>query len=288
MAAPTVRYFAVSSGTDAALVRIWATKLHELLLDAGWSIEYADSDAIGGGSSGSPAWDKTPTTNTSAGNAVYRMPANDHATRWYVRIQPGWGSSTSASRHFMTLRAGTGHSSGTLSGVVSTEISTGNVLTNGKDLAWQMGVSEDGFMIAQASGTNLYAQIVERLRLADGVSDDLFLWSSAGPAATIVSASSGTVSDANPRAMGAVTLSGPGSDAASLTGRDGSELCIVGPYPLGGTPLAQPPRLAVIVQATDVSASAYREMQIDGGSKTYQAAASTGPGSSMRLLVATE
>src|SRR5690606_17965770 len=121
MAAPTVRYFAAAAGTGSSLLSVWMPKLQELLLDAGWTLEYADSDAIGSSLDPStPAWDKTPATNTDAGVAVYRMPANDHATQWFVRLRPGWAT-TNVNRTYMRgVQLGTSHDgSGGISGAGS-------------------------------------------------------------------------------------------------------------------------------------------------------------------------
>src|SRR5690606_38531163 len=112
---------------------------------AGWTLEYADSDAIGGSVDPStPAWDKTPATNTNAGIAVYRMPANGHTTQWFVRVRPGWGGAANRP-HMRGMQLGTSHDgSGNLSGGGAELIPDGSS-TQLDNREWLAAVSEDGF-----------------------------------------------------------------------------------------------------------------------------------------------
>jgi hypothetical protein len=93
MALPTVHYDRIAAATNSSLHSETMPKLHALLVAAGWTVEFINSDAIGTGTSGSPAWDKTPAVSTSCGIAIYSMPLNDHSRAWFVKLEPGWGSS---------------------------------------------------------------------------------------------------------------------------------------------------------------------------------------------------
>lgn len=276
MALPTVSFHSATAGTGSALLSVWMPQLHSMLLAKGWTIEYADSDAIGSGSAGSPAWDKAPATSTDAGIAVYRMPANDHATQWYVRLRPGWAAST-VRPYMRGLQLGAAHDgTGGLSGG-STEIVPGVTTGTFDNQAWMMSVSEDGFTAAIEPGTaSRPAFCVERARLLDGtVTDRLIAWNkyttNDSGAFRVVDAAVGQVNDALPVGFSGITLSFDGN-LPSLEGGDATSVAAVGPYFTGGNPLYAPPRLAFLGSPVDVAANTDREVVIDGSSKTYRAA----------------
>jgi hypothetical protein len=80
--------------------------IHAALIGAGWTIAYADSDAITGGTASSPGWGKTAAINTIAGRATYQMPVTPFATRWFVDIELYWG--TLATAYSVSVKTATG------------------------------------------------------------------------------------------------------------------------------------------------------------------------------------
>lgn len=282
MALPTIIYDADSPGTNASIIAVIGPKLHSMLLSAGWSIEYADSDAIGGGSAGSPAWDKTYSSGALAGTVVYRMPANGHTTRWFVKFSLGWG--TAADRVTPRfLQCGTGHDgSGTLTGGgTGITISAG---TNGTaSLGHIISVSEDGFATWWDGNTTTSALLmVERVRAADGtVTDDMLAL--AKPTANSLYRRAYTAASGEDTLSDIIFLAriGDGSGihslsaVASVVSADGSASVIVGPYLARQALLAAPPRLLNFIAASDATAGTTIQQEVDGGAKTYQVSASS-------------
>lgn len=289
MGLPTVHYFEAAAATNSSTVQAWMTKLHELLLAAGWSIEYADSDAIGGGSSGNPAWDKTPATNVDAGIVVYRMPANDHATEWFVRLRPGWSSVTDRP-HMRGVQVGTGHSGGTLSGSVSTEAvaTVATAASNSRD--WQVAVSEDGLVVSIPHVTTAVGFWAERLRTPDGtVVDDVTIGNFySTPAVRVVSATTGQASSDAVHVLGKGTITTTPAAATALTGRDAVDVPAVGPYFVGGYPMFGLPRLWFMAAQFDASAGVARIHHVDGQDRAYKPGTQTIMGGAGHLLVAME
>jgi hypothetical protein len=275
-----VHFYEQAAGTDSSLVSEWMPKLQELLFAAGWTIEYADADAIGSGSSSVPAWDKAPVSNTDAGIAVYRMPVSSHDTRWYVRLRPGWLSGTTANG-FRGIQAGTTHEAGVLSGGTAEVAPTGaNVNVSG--LEWKVAVSEDGFALIVGIVTTASPQvIVGRARLLTGATiDDLIIYNkgtgntTANFAAGHARAGAGGVSTAPPVALTGHYF-GLHSVVPSLESDDASAVVILGPYFTGGDPFYAPPRHALLASPTDVSGGQERILNIDGGNKIYKAMSSS-------------
>lgn len=286
MALPTVHYDRIVAGTNSSLISEFMPKLQALLFAAGWDILYADSDAIGGGSSSIPAWDKTPATNESAGRAIYRMPSNDHSRQWTVQIEPGWGSSTT-NNHAFAVTIGTGWDTiDALTGAGSTLAYQSTASTTGVEVL--LAASEDGLAFQYVGTTSNIARfvLVERARDFDGtVSDDLgVLGYAAGgtffdqlPAygCARYRASDGmeyasnrwfTLAPAN-------TLNSSANFAtASTTSADGEANVPIGPINMSGVP-AGLPRLVQIVGQLDAVTNTDHPVLIDGGVKQYRAPA---------------
>ncbi len=270
MALPTIRYFEEASGSGVFTVEAWMTKLHTELTAAGWTIEYADSDAIGAGSSSNPAWDKTPATNTNAGIVVYRMPANGHPTQWYVRLRPGWPSNNTGSVHMRGITVGTNHdgSGGLTGGGTEASITGGNSASSGN--WWRLAVSEDGFLVVNANRCVL----VERARLPDGTVTDELLVATAQTVSAFrhVSASVGEVSTDAPVTLAGESLGASSVNAPDALSRDASGVVVIGPYWNRGYPLMGAPRLGVLASPASVTPSQDHDINVDGGPKTYRSA----------------
>jgi len=291
MAAPTIHYADAAAGTGSGLIANWMKQLDALLVDdAGWERSYVDSDAIGSGSSGAPEWDKTPASNTDAGIAVYRMPANDHDTRWYVRLRPGWGGNAN-NGHMRGLTVGTTHDgSGGVTGAGSELVPVAlSSTTNSQE--WQAAVSEDGLaLLLNTDATGVVIASIERARRGDtgAVTDEVIACNKANTSTwRLANASAGQVSDAPAMFLLANGI-GTVATAPSLESRDATAMVLMGPYYPGGHPLWRPGRLWCIASPADVGNGATKTISIDGGPKAYQAA----PGSISTtygiFLVATE
>lgn len=293
MALPTVHFHSTPAASNSSLLSFWMPKLQELLFAAGWTLEYADSDAIGGSvDPGVPAWDKSPVINTDAGVAVYRMPANDHDTRWYVRVRPGWGGATNRP-YIRGVTVGTAHDgSGNVSGS-GTERTTGTP-SSGTSTGRQVliATSEDGFffLLPEISAGNIVVQ-VERARRPDGtVEDDLVVLAShTSLSSMIANASAGAVSTDPPLAFGALTnSSSPGLPNFTLIGRDAVSLPLIGPFWPRGYPVWGPQRLAFLAPVVDVAADALVPFHIDGEARLYKGASLPIWSTWARWVVATE
>lgn len=151
-----------------------AVALHDALIAAGWTIIYADTDAIGTGSSGSPAWDKTPATITDAGRTIYEMTATTATSTRYVEILWRWGNPVS--EWCPQVDIGTGHDgSGNL---------TGNLGRRGlTDLSGAIGGSdtwvtahEDGFGVEVYDAQGWQFAVDHAWNLDGTVRDDLLIY----------------------------------------------------------------------------------------------------------------
>jgi hypothetical protein len=284
VALPTIYYHRQPIGVDSARVIDFMPKLTELLLDAGWTAEWADSDAIGAGSLLLPAWDKTPATSTAAGNAVFRMPANGHSIQWYVRIEARWGGATSQAQ-ISSLQAGSAYSgSGTSVTSGHSNHSAGLLSASTKDHGFTAVASEDGFALhLNGNGVSATPLVwVERCRSPAGVvGDGMFTVTQASVSnGTRVSSlrSTGAVQlDASTGAgLYFVTRSAGNSITALAAGTSsknasGQQASLTGPfvqsddgYSLG--------RLVVAVGFDDGAQDAFLPVNIDGGIKTYRIA----------------
>lgn len=291
MALPTVHYFEAAAATDAMLISVFMPKLQELLFDAGWTIVFADSDAIGGGSSSVPAWDKTPAINQNAGIAVYRMPTNGHDTAWFVRIRPGWGASNVGRVYIPGVQLGTAHDgSGNVSGGGSESALVAHTANTAKDNGWAIAVSEDGFALL-TDAANLVGVMLERARLLDGtVTDGLILVHQSAStvyAGRYVTAALGVVQTRLPVALVGIAT-GTTAPTPSLESNDATHVVVTGPYFPGGAPFFAPGRLAVTASPADVDAVSDRDINVDGGVKTYRSMNAAIANSGFRWLVATE
>lgn len=281
MALPTIIYDADSPGTNASTIAVIGPKLHSMLLSAGWSIEYADADAIGGGSAGTPAWDKSYSSGAVAGTVVYQMPANGHTTEWFVKFSLGWGTAADrVSPRF--LQCGTGHDgSGTLTGGgtgITMSASTGSAASLGHIIS----VSEDGFAAWWDGSTATGALLmVERVRAADGtVTDDMLAL--AKPNTNTLYRRAYTAASGEDTLSDIIFLGQIGngggiglSAVASVVSADGSASVIVGPYLARQALLAAPPRLLNFIAVSDATGGTTIQQDVDGGAKTYQVSASS-------------
>lgn len=283
MALPTIQHDHQVAGVGSNTVLEVMPRMHTMFLAAGWTIEYADTDAIGAGSAATPAWDKTPAANAVAGVVVYRMPANGFTTQWYVRIEAFWSSS--ANGWAWRLQAGAGHSAGTISNGITSNISV--IAVNTTDaFEWAASVSEDGFAYVPygSSANSMYA--VERARLPDGsVTDELCVLvnrnSSSSQYCAVIDPTDYLVHPSSTNVIyglagynGTTTLSGSALGATNTSfatrGRDGLTSTICGPFMVTSKGIGAPFRLFIGVIAHSAAQASLIPVTVDGGTKLYR------------------
>lgn len=294
MALPTIRFHNTPAGANSSTVENFMTALHTEIIAAGWTIEYADSDAIGGGSAGTPAWDKSPVINTDAGVVVYKMPKNGHDTNWFVRLRPGWAANVNRP-HMRGITIGTTHDgTGGVTGG-TTELTPGVAATQSDNRQILLAASEDGFAL-HLIFTNNVNVIVERARRSDTgvVTDDILAFVSYGSGSgrsALIRAGVGAVHTHDPVALGGfnngITAASFGS-GVSLESYAGSHIPIVGPYWLRGHPFWHG-RHSFLVSFEDHPVDSDRSIVIDGASRVYKVNANGEQGNLWaRWAVATE
>lgn len=279
MALPTIVYDYDAAQTDASIPSAVLTKLHGMLVSKGWSIEYADSAAIGGGSANDPAWDTAFSSGADIGTVVYQMPANDHDTEWFVKFTAKWGSADDRWA-FTFVQCGVGHDgNGSLSGGgsgVTRSASSGSVV----DVAHHVAASEDGLFLLLDGGTSSSIfLLIERMRDSDGtVSDDMLIYMKTNTNSNSIGLASyeaGSGENAGQsvaifqRHASGESWSGA-SFASSLLSGNGERVALVGPYPTGRDPLGSPPRLACLIPTGDATLGSNVQLAIDGGNKAYR------------------
>lgn len=285
MALPTVHYDA--SGpvfTNSTLVVEWMPRLQTLLFAAGWTINYADADAIGTGSAATPAWDKTPVAGAVAGIAIYTMPANGHATAWAVKISPFW-SSTSSSYIGFEVTVGTAWDGGT--GLTNpTGVYRAGGFSTSTTEEWHANASEDGFTVwlAGNSTSDAWTVNLERLRAFDGTVGDrlaLLMWSAGFPTknganhggytlSAVIDPTTGEFAATDPVFLARFATTTP-TGPPSLLSVDGTGASVIGPFPVGDG-LHGPPRLFVLTDPVTYVADSEVPIYVDGAYKTYQTA----------------
>lgn len=275
----TVQYAEIVAASGSADIDDVFPVLHSLLIAAGWTLEYADADAIGTGTAENPAWDKEYASASLAGRAVYRMPANGTLPRWYVRIEPGWGTSSTrvaASRFAL----GTGHDgSGTLTGITYEGTPSSPAATT-SSAAVQMAASEDGFFVGWMIVTIPVFLLVERLRDADdALYEEMLAFQNTGSAASnnvavIVSPTVGLTYGQTALVLGGwIGSTSPGViGAGTIESSDGASAPIAGFWMPCSFGLSAPPRIAFFGAAADHSPNTLYNRQIDGALRAYKAA----------------
>lgn len=287
-----VRFHRANAGAGSSPVSVWAKKLHDLLLLAGWTLEFANADAIGTGSAGSPNFDKAPAINTSAGVVIYKMPLNGQVTPWYVRLEPTWGTPPGGIASFLGVQTGTGQAGGVLqnpAAAVAFGLATGSQGNNNSEL--YVIAHPDAFCVCLTGGTN-YGWVVSVGRriddageTTDDVSTSLITGGTitvTGPAGidTLGSSVTRSITRGELQAEKFLVLACPGTSPTVYsqplsTNRDGAETGLpLGPFLRSGG-LASIPRLWYIVADNDSVAGNEQIMFIDGADRRSIAAASS-------------
>lgn len=284
-----VRFHRANAGAGSSPVSVWAKKLHDLLLLAGWTLEFANTDAIGTGSAGSPNFDKAPAVNTSAGVVIYKMPLNGQVTPWFVRLEPKWASPGLSG--FLDVQTGTGQAAGVLQNPGSAVVFGAS--NSGVNTASELYVSAhpDALLVClTGSASNSWLMSVgRRIDEAGETKDDVNVSliaatgvTVAGPAGidTLGSSVTRSITRGELQAEKFLVLACPGTSPTVYsqplsTNRDGAETGLpLGPFLRSGG-LASIPRLWYIVADNDSVAGNEQIMFIDGADRRSIAAASS-------------
>lgn len=282
-------------------VQLLGTKLHEKLTAAGWTLEYADADAQIGGVGGAPGWGKAPAANTSAGKAVYRMPASGSFNRWYVQVEFLWGSATTAIGMKVTTAKGVNASTGALTEAGTTCGYTAGSQNNNSGDNYVVA-NENGFLLGLNSTAGFFLGVERRRSLTAQYLDDAVIYASPGTGLTVVGFStaanvavnlsrSWSAGEYGSQPLGAL-VGLQGSNNVALPTTYNAQGNATG-YPAGyfstSGGLAGMLRLLMLWLPNDAPALGNQNVRIDGADRIYFAVSSGGiaPGSG-RLAVATQ
>ena len=293
--------------TGFGSIQTLGTAIHAALILQGWTIEYANADAIGTGSASNPAWTKTPPNAaiTSAGIVVYRMPSFSVLNRWYLQIEFFWAANVNNCffTRFTTaqgVNSGTGVlvSAGTTYGTSFNQNNGPN--SNGE--SW-LGAWEHGILLSVSSlgGINNGITGFERRRGFDGnVQDDCVSYLCLGAGATGIGFGGSNSSDnmvrswtvgertAEPLAL----LLGQSSSAAGASRAittfnqpSGNTGYPMGFYTTSGG-LGGTVRLMQLWWLTDSNNLSSQDVYVDGANRQYFGASTTITPNGQRLLLA--
>lgn len=289
--AGTVRFHRANAGANSSTLQVWARKLHDLLLLAGWTLEFANADAIGTGSAASPNFDKAPAINTSAGVVIYKMPLNGQVTPWFVRLEPRWGANVAGS--FLSAQTGTGQVAGALQNPGSAVALTGGASATNANAELYVSAHPDALLVcltgAEVTTSNWLMSVGRRIDDAGLTGDDLttsLIGASAvtvtGPAGidTLGSSISRSITRGESQAEKFLVWACPGASFSTYTqplttNRDGAETGLpLGPYLRSGG-MGSPPRLWLIVADNDSVAGTEQLVFVDEADRRAIAAVSS-------------
>lgn len=304
MALPTIRFHRFSTGAGNMSNLMMA--LHARLLEAGWVANFLSTAAIGTGTAADPRWNNTAAINTSAGRAIYIMPANGFVRQWHVEIDPRWGGSTNQ----LNFRIRVGLGSDAVGNITDTGPNTYNFhltsTTSNNALETMIATSEDGLFVGiLGSGfDNTIHMSIERARtLAGVVTEDLLIMGVSpvvtsgnligfiSPCASIRRRASDGV-EFTPRPMfllGGLSSSGgflsPNSALNNLAGIDGTVPVPAGPYTSGGE-FSGCPRLFLYGYPSNIMLGSSQWVFVDGQQRIYRV--QTASTTAIAVMVANE
>lgn len=279
--------------TDATSVRNVGTQLHTSLIAAGWTLEFADADAIGTGTATNPAWDKVPAINTDMGRVIYRMSATPRTTPWFVEFRQRLGAAVGLRE--AKFRTAKGQAGGVLTdpGTSVEWNSNGNDNASTATTPWFFNASASGFSFVSA-GVQGSVWGVELWRDAAGaLTDDIAILGSGSNFAAASVIGFGTMTtqqhgavkvrsvDAEYSGRPWLSLAQPTTSAAAYAniasmkvdgGLSGAPL---GPF-LFGRVLGGLPRHFFLAHPADVTVDLSQAVTVDGGNKNYYASGITG------------
>ncbi|WP_104990851.1 hypothetical protein [Deinococcus sp. NW-56] len=280
--------FSPANGRTSTIQNMF-TQLHATLLAAGWTLVFADADAIGAGTAENPAWNKAPAVNTNAGRVIYQMPAvAGFPTRWCVELAVSWGSSNTTMQN-VAMRLGTeAGGDGTLTGAGTTHrANVNNAAGNATSTEWYVNAYEHGLLLALHIINGGFLLALERRRRLDGtVIDDATAYGcvvGGGNIGAVGTQSAVQQGVAQTRSVSAgeynaqswaVFATGGGSAVFTLNRMDGATGIPQGPFNVsGGT--AGLPRLFVFLPPNDCTAGVDSTLYADGANRAYHVAVST-------------
>lgn len=289
---PTVSWRRADAVIGGSTPPITMQALIEVLKEQGWTVEYADANAIGTGSASSPKFDTVAFSNgASIGVVVVKMPLNGLSTAWLVRIEPKWGST--AGGWVVAFTTGTSQTGGVLA-------DPGTILTVGS--AGSAGSSNAEYFISAHKNEFLMAfpaySVVQvgRFRTLSGTSlDDIcttitsnyssYVAGLPAPVAGITptsgvcltrNASQGEYTASRALVWGQSASSANYAGPATLTDFGGSYGYPVGPFLMGNGPGGFP-RLMAYFPTGDIPAALQNfTVTVDGADRLFFVPTGTG------------
>jgi len=160
---PTVNWSRADAATNSSLPSVVMQALVAAATAQGWTVDYADTNAIGTGSSGNPKFDTVAYSSAaSVGIMILKMPAGAFSTRWLVKVEALWGTSTGAWQ--IKLTTATAQTGGALTDP-GTTIIMGSVSTNVSNLEYWVGAHINEVVI---SLPQYWAVVIGRKRTLGG------------------------------------------------------------------------------------------------------------------------
>lgn len=171
-----MRQYFSGNATNAQAI---GTNFHTVATAAGWTLEHADTVAIGGGDAANPAWDGTVSAaGDSYGKAIYKMPEPTQqeqdagiTTQWLVQIELVAAGGTTLKGLIPKITTGKSHTSGVLDDAGTTITLANNTTIDVTASAFHINADRHRFALAVASNHG-YAIAVERQRTLGGVTRD--------------------------------------------------------------------------------------------------------------------
>lgn len=192
----TVNWQRADAATNSSTPAIVMQALVNVCKAQGWTVEYADSNAIGTGSASDPRFDTVAySSGASIGIIVLKMPLNGLSTEWRIRIEVKWG--TVSGGYVLLMATGTGQSGGVLTNP-GTTISVGGATSSSQiNSEYYIAAHKNEFLLALPA---TFAIQFGRFRTLSGVSLDDIQIMATGMSTTFVSGFPAPANGLNPLA----------------------------------------------------------------------------------------
>lgn len=279
-------YRSKANGNPASTPTNLMRALHTQLVLSGWTLVYADVDALSGNTlAQGPLWNKVLAASVSLGTVVYKMPAVAipgvaSPTRWCLRIN--LATQASANNVNYTATSGTDCDAGGVLTAASTAYALSAGTSNVSMTDWYVSAYEHGLLIATFATQGAFLFHLERRRklVSGDVLDDLTF--NVGQSITTV-AVFGAVSGNNWPSGASFTRSltaestaslwniiknSSGSAPATMQINNGTSATPVGPE-CTSPERSGIPRLFQVYSAGDIGVGVLQNIVADGATRQY-------------------
>lgn len=228
---PAVSWSRADAATNSATPAIVMQALVAAAKAQGWTVDYADTNAIGTGTSTSPKFDTVAySSGVSIGIVILKMALNGFSTQWVVKIEPVWGTVSGAYQAKITT--GLSQSGGVLNTPGST-ITCGAI--NQSIISFEYWVSAHINELLLSFPTSFNVVVGRKRDLAGTTLDDIYVIAT-GQGPTYVAGYPAPVNAANP--CGGLSL------VRNVTqGEYTSSYCMAWINPIGTSSFSAPPTL---------------------------------------------